>query len=73
MNVGWAWDYWNNSENNLEGYYMMTDLLNMKDCDLNQGWLWNIRSDNDKVTKIYEMTMIILLWEVILLSINLYA
>ena len=37
MNVGWAWDYWDNSENNLEGDYMMTDLLNMKDCDLNEG------------------------------------
>ena len=25
------------SENKLEGDYMMTDILNMKDCDLNKG------------------------------------
>ena len=28
---------WNDSENKLEGDYMMTDILNMKDCDLNKG------------------------------------
>ena len=43
-NVRWAWAYCNidgdNSENNLGGDYMITDLLNMKDCDLDEGWWW---------------------------------
>ena len=42
---------WDDSENNLEGDYLMTDLLIVKDY-LNKGLLWDDISDKEKITKI---------------------